>query len=102
MNKILISWVGNTDLRAVNEGQEVGLGPIGQAVKERDFDSISLLCNYPKARGGHYLKWLQAQRQAKIEIRYIVLSKPTHFGEIYEASVQAIQNVLLLRNIVLS
>jgi DNA-binding NtrC family response regulator len=93
MSKVLISWVGETDLRAVNEGKQVGLGPIGRAVKEREFDSIFLLNNYPKVRGGPYLKWLQAQTQARIDIRYINLSKPTHFGEIYESAIGAIQEV---------
>src|SRR4051794_38848999 len=93
MSKVLISWVGDTDLRVVSEGDQVGLGPIGRAVKERNFDFIFLLCNYPKIRGGPYLKWLQAQSQAGIEIRYINLSRPTHFGEIYEAAVSAIQEV---------
>jgi transcriptional regulator with PAS, ATPase and Fis domain len=93
MSKVLISWVGNTDLRAVNEGEQVGLGPIGQALKEREFDSIFLLNNYPKVKGGPYLKWLQAQTQARIDVRYINLSKPTNFGEIYEAAVGVIQDI---------
>ena len=54
MRKVLISWVGETDLRVVNERDQVGLGPIGRAVKEHDFDFIFLLSNYPKARGDPY------------------------------------------------
>ncbi len=50
MSKALISWVGDTDLRAVNEGDRVGLGPIARAVSELEFDFIFLLSNYPKVR----------------------------------------------------
>ena len=39
------------------------------------------------------MKWLLAQTQTRIEFRYINLSRPTHFGEIYEAATQAIQDV---------
>ena len=93
MSKALISWVGDTDLRAVNEGDRVGLGPIARAVSELEFDFIFLLSNYPKVRGDPYLRWLQAQTHARIEFHYINLSTPTHFGEIYEAAVQATEEV---------
>ena len=49
MKKILTSWLGRTDLRAVAEGDIVGLGPIAQAIQAVSFDQVLLLNNFPEA-----------------------------------------------------
>lgn len=82
---ILVSWVGQTDLKAAAGVETVGLGPIGQAVTQRAFDRVVLLCNYPKADSAGFLPWIERQTSASVELTLISLSRPTHFGEIYQA-----------------
>jgi hypothetical protein len=59
MKKVLVSWVGRTDLQASDGKPEAGDGPVGQAVQKIDFDEVHLLCNYPKAESDKYLKWVK-------------------------------------------
>ena len=43
--KILLTWLGMTDIR-VSQGEErSGLGPIAQACKSLEFDKVFLLSN---------------------------------------------------------
>ena len=84
MAQILICWLGATDLKAATEGQEIGLGPIAQAVKARGYDEIALISNYGKGPTDLYIKWLQEKTLAKTTVHYESLSSPTNFGEIYQ------------------
>jgi len=92
--RILVSWVGQTDLKAAAGIEAVGLGPIGQAVKARDFDRIVLLCNYPPAQSADFLPWIAQQTTAAVELTPVSLSRPTHFGEIYQAVTKTLATVL--------
>lgn len=85
MKKALFSWIGRTDLRAPLEGEEIGLGPIAQAVTVRHFDSVRLISDYPEHQVKPFLIWLQSKTSAAVSVRYVQLSSPTHFGEIYQA-----------------
>jgi DNA-binding NtrC family response regulator len=80
---ILVTWIGQTDLSAAAGEPTAGLGPIGQAVTQRSFDRVVLLCNYPQPKADAYLPWIAGQTQAQLELHPVVLSSPTHFGEIY-------------------
>ncbi len=51
MARVLIAWIGKTDLKA-SSGADVG--PIGQAVAARTFDHIVLLNNMPKDEAAEY------------------------------------------------
>ena len=93
--RILVSWVGQTDLKAAAEVETVGLGPIGQAVTQRAFDRLVLLCNYPKAQSAGFLPWIERQSPAAVELTLVSLSRPTHFGEIYQAVTETLARVLL-------
>lgn len=93
MKKILVCWVGNTDLRAQKEAEQVGLGPIGQAVAQIPFDEITLISNYPIEAATEYVKWLQARTDAKISTHYEKLSSPVNFGEIYQAAVRSVSEI---------
>ena len=91
MKKILVSWIGRTDLRAVKESEIVGLGPIAQAVRAVSFDHVVLLNNFPASEARPYLHWLQGIRNISVASRQIKLSSPTNFAEIYEAATVAVQ-----------
>ena len=90
---ILITWVGKTDLRACRGEEEVGIGPIAQAVSQRDFDLVVLMSNYPKKETAGFTSWLEQHTQSPTELHLVKLSGPTNFGEIYEAVIQRIQAI---------
>ncbi len=94
MKKVLITWVGRTDLQAADGKTEAGEGPVGQAVENIDFDEVNLLCNYPKSDADKYVKWVKKKTRARIIPHQIKLTGPTDFGEIYEAAVKVITGVL--------
>ena len=91
MKKILVSWIGRTDLRAVTEGDSVGLGPIAQAIRAVSFDQVLLLNNFPEAEVKPYLSWLQSIKKLPVSYSQAALISPTNFTEIYEAAVAAVQ-----------
>ncbi len=94
MKKILVSWIGNTDLAAPEKNLKQGLGPIAQAAVNKSYDEIVLLSDYLKDRISSYIKWLEPQTPSRISVRYHSLSGPTQFGEIYEAAVNTISELL--------
>ena len=94
MRKILVAWVGNADLRAPTENEQVGVGPIAQALEARAFDEAFLLSNYDEKAVTAYLEWLRGRCTARIEVVEEKLSGPTQFGEIHEAAVRAVQRAL--------
>jgi sigma54-dependent transcription regulator len=94
VRKLLVSWVGRTDLRAPTEGQAVGDGPIAQAVKARQFDDVCLLSDYDEPTVAPYVKWLRKCSSARLVVLHERLSGPTQFGEIYEAAVRGVQKAL--------
>jgi DNA-binding NtrC family response regulator len=85
MPAVLIAWIGLTDLRAITEADQVGLGPIRQALRERKFDEVCLLSNFPEEKGRGYVEWLKQNNQAEVKLLQKPLSSPTNFAEIYEA-----------------
>jgi len=84
---VLMSWIGNTDLKAAQGIKDAGEGPIGQAVASRSFDLIVLLSDHSKAAATAYVKWLEKKTAAAIELRTHTLPSPTDFGAIYKAVV---------------
>ena len=94
MKKILMSWIGRTDLRAVTEGEIVGLGPIAQAVQAMYFDQIVLLNNFPEAEVAAYIRWLQSIKNVPLSSRQVALTSPTNFAEIYEAAADTVQKCI--------
>lgn len=94
MRRVLIAWIGRTDLRAPLESVKVGLGPIAQALLARDFDQAFLLSDYPEKEVKPYMKWLSERSKVHIDLLPEKLSGPMNFREIYEAAVRACVHVL--------
>jgi transcriptional regulator with PAS, ATPase and Fis domain len=89
--KILLAWIGRTDLDAAAGVEKAGLGPIGQVVEKRQFDRIILLCNYEKVQMSAYKKWIAAKTKTPVVVHYDDLKKnPTDFGLIYQAVIKTI------------
>lgn len=94
MKSILFTWIGATDLRAIEEPDEVGIGPIAQAAKEKEWDEIVLLCDYSEAKGEQYKKWLEhliEPAKPTVSLHYVTLSSPTDYKDIYRAAVHVIE-----------
>src|SRR5258705_7560671 len=95
VSRLLITWVGKTDLQASSGDANAGLGPIGQAVKARKFDEVILISNYDKKQSTAYRKWLMAQTAKPATLYLESLSSPTDFGEIYGAVVRNVEEILV-------
>lgn len=94
MKKVLLCWIGITDLRA-SKGENVGDGPIAQAVETLGFDEVHLLTNYlSDDRIATYVEWLKKRNSPPCRLHEEELSRPTHFGEIYEAVVRVCKAAL--------
>ncbi len=94
MRRVLVSWIGKTDLRAPKEGEVVGLGPIAQALEARPFDEALLVTDYTEGEVQPYLRWLRDRSRTRIQVTYEKLTSPMQFGEIYEAAVRACSRAL--------
>jgi len=94
MSSILAGWIGLTDLRAMTEPGQVGVGPIARALQDRSFDEVCLLSNFSKEEGSRYVEWLKARTSADVKLFQRPLSSPTNFSEIYESARSVISDVL--------
>ena len=105
MKKVLLCWIGTTDLRAsqgddttdlrASQGDDVGEGPIAQAVEKLGFDEVFLISNYlSDDRVTAYVEWAKKRSSTPYRLYEKELSSPTHFGEIYEAAVRVCKAAL--------
>ena len=94
MRRRLLTWIGATDLRAA-AGDLAGLpGPIASALKAREFDSVDLICDYPRARSAQFVEWLRISGAPPINLHQVELSSPMAFGEVYTAASRVAASVL--------
>ncbi len=98
MNKILTAWIGFTDIKASKGSEKDGLGPIGQAVKTRDYAEINLISNLSSDENNHYVEWLESHAQSDIILHIVELTGPTQFGEIYEAASGVVSEIQTRHN----
>lgn len=91
MKKILISWIGRTDLNAVSDSATIGLGPIAQAVQSLTFDRLVLLSDHSQKEVKGYLAWLTRLLRVSVEVLPVKLTNPTHFSDIYHQALAAIE-----------
>jgi len=89
--KILYAWIGNTDLVTAMEKRN---GPIAQALQWQQFDRVYLLSNYPKKIFDPFLRWIKGESETRINAYAQKLTRPTHFGEIYEAVTNVLTQTL--------
>jgi len=91
--KVLFAWVGNTDLKASRGEPGIELGPIGQAVKKRNYTHIVLLSNYRKDDEKHFIDWLRTITSSTILKYHKELTGPTEYEEIYKAAIAVLDDV---------
>ncbi len=94
MKNTLFAWIGNTDLRAAEEG--TGYAPVAQAVRTRKYRRVILLCNYDQKRWEIYEKWFEKEfPETSITVSSIDLSSPTNYAEIYESATEQLENYII-------
>lgn len=64
MSRVLVSWLGATDLRAAKGEASAGLGPVGQALHHRKFDQLILITNYDKMESSTFEAWLKRRHRS--------------------------------------
>jgi len=84
--KLLVCWLGNTDLRASLAATPGDLGPIASALKALPFDELHLISDHPQQDTQAYIAWLNATVSTRIHLHEASLSSPTHYEEIYRAA----------------
>lgn len=84
--KILICWLGKTDINACGGKPNAGDGPIRQAVQAENYELIVLLSDWGSSVTDQYSSWLKDLAKAPIEEKLYQLSGPTEYREIYEAA----------------
>jgi transcriptional regulator with GAF, ATPase, and Fis domain len=93
--KMLVAWIGTTDLRAPDLNNESDVGPIAQALAARSFGRVLLLADQAAAQVSKFEAWLSGRTSTPIDVQRAQLSGPTNFGEIYKAAVRALDDRLV-------
>ena len=94
MKKILISWIGMTDLKASTGFKGVGIGPIAQAVTNRLFDKVVLISNYSDIENNAYINWLKTKTDVEIEHHHEHLTDPTNYEQIYFIDIKIVTDII--------
>lgn len=83
--KTLISWIGETDLRAAISDAPFD-APISSTLENFTFDRVILLCSYPETRSAPYIEWLMSQTSHTIEFFQETLVTPVDYESIFQAA----------------
>ena len=95
MGRVLVTWIGHTDLRAPKEEKELGVGPVAQALMAHKFDRTFLITDHQDEVVRLYRRWLEKRSGVtNLHVLREKLSGPTDFGEIYVAAVRACEQAL--------
>ena len=96
MSRILVTWIGHTDLRAPEDEARIGVGPVAQALSARSFDRAFLMVDHKGEAVRPYRKWLE-HHSGGADLQWLreTLTSPTEFGEIYVAAVRVCEKALV-------
>ncbi|MDP1666263.1 MAG: sigma-54 dependent transcriptional regulator [Methylobacter sp.] len=86
--KILISWLGITDLKAAGQvpsraDEVIGEGPILGALKTLAFDELHLIYEQEQSKADAYVNWLAEFAAIKTVLNKCSLRSPIDFGDIH-------------------
>jgi transcriptional regulator with GAF, ATPase, and Fis domain len=86
---MLVSWIGNADLRAPSSPDKSDVGPVAQAIAARQFDFVLLLADQDAKALRAYEGWLRtgatSKKRSELKVARVELTSPTNFEEIYSA-----------------
>jgi transcriptional regulator with PAS, ATPase and Fis domain len=91
MPRVLLSWIGSSDLGAPERQGANNLGPIAQACQSRPFEHLVLLNDYPEGKTRAFEAWLRQRIAATLVVRNARLASPNNLGDIYRAATAAVE-----------
>ncbi len=96
--RVLFSWIGEDDFQGLwgamaGRGEHIAIGPVARIASDKVFDEVVLLTDQEPEIGGAYQKWLESKTQAKSTLHCVPLAEEQEFGEIYEATLSAVESV---------
>lgn len=83
--KVLISWIGETDLRAAISDAPLE-APISSTLANYTFDRVVLLCSYPENRTVPYIEWLKQLSNHTIDCFQETLVTPVDYESIFQVA----------------
>ena len=90
MSDVLVSWIGNTDLRSVEPSAKDGPGPIRETLKAYSFKRVVLLYDFKKApeiqQVQRFHDCVITESGASVDLSSCDLASPVHFGDIHNAA----------------
>src|SRR5262245_26504601 len=93
--RMLVSWIGNADLRAPYAEDKGDIGPVAQAIETRSFERVLLLADQQKAALRRYEGWLRTKMTGKarttLTLEHVELTSPTNFDEIYTTVTESLE-----------
>ncbi len=90
----LFAWLGNSDLRAAEDGLGTDFGPILMALGTGAYDRLVLLSDHGQQRTRSFVAWLSGKFTGATDVRYASLRSPTNFEDIYVAANEAVSATL--------
>src|SRR2546425_63074 len=92
MPRVLLAWIGLTDLRAAKGEAAAGAGPIPEAPTALRFDHVVLLNNFkgPGTDIPGFTAWLKKRPEATSVVRQEEPSSRTNRGEMYRVAMAAV------------
>jgi transcriptional regulator with PAS, ATPase and Fis domain len=90
MQKVLLTWLGVTDIKSSQQECRGNLGPIAGAITDRNYKQAYILSDFPKQATSGYKKWLENTTSAKASIRNVTLKDPMNFGSVYDYAKQMV------------
>ena len=91
--KILLAWIGNSDMRAVKPEKPGDKSPILEAMKVFTYDAVHLISTFPKSETDNYVEWAKRSAEIDVYVHAALLASPTNHEEIYRAATQVIKDV---------
>jgi DNA-binding NtrC family response regulator len=99
--RMLVSWIGNADLRAPDSEDKADVGPIAQALEAQHYNRVVLLADQEAKALRKYEGWLRSKivkkAPASLSIERVELTSPTNFDQIYSAVTRTLD--LILRDV---
>lgn len=93
MSKVLLAWIGNTDIKASQGELQGALGPTAEAILQCSHTDVFLLSDHSKEDTQKYKTWLSNTTGANIIIEQMSLSDPMDFNTIYHSTRKLICDV---------
>ncbi len=82
-NRLLFSWIGNTDIRVAANPKRSG--PLESILEASRYDVLYLIYDKPETEVASFLRHIEERFDVTITKNPVSLSDPTHFGDIYRA-----------------